>query len=221
MRSGRRSGVGLGCGFRWAVGVAAAVCGTTGSPIAAQEVSLSIGTSSSDYREFADPRVLGAGVVVPAWRWLGVRVDYRRHQDDQEWETSTCQSLIPPDDPSCRNDVFDGEFRFETVGIGPQITVPVAGRLRAFASLLFSRVWLDGVWEGRDTGVTLGRVPEETFNGWSVVGGGLFRITDHLDATLTARRVNADFTVCVLDTYYPFCEGRPLRTVEFGVALRR
>lgn len=204
-----------------AAGMLLALAALAGKPVEAQELNVTVGHSSSDYREFAEPLVLGAGIVIPAWRWLSVRLDYRRHDDSQVWDTSTCQGLIPPDDPSCELDTFDGDFTYQAVGLGPQITVPVGGRVRAFASVLLSRVWLDGVWEGRGTGSRLGRAPDETSNAWTILGGGLVRITDHVDATIAARRITTDFTLCIQDTYYPFCDGTPLRTVEFGLSLRR
>ncbi len=187
----------------------------------AQELTLSLGRSSSDYREFKDPTVLGAGLVVPVWGWLGVRLDYRRHRDDQSWETSTCQSLIPPDSPGCQLDNFSSRFTFQTAAVGPQATMPLGDWLHVYGALMWSRAWLDGVWTGAETGTDFGRAPDGTFNAWTVVGGATVSVRERWALTLASRRERPDFTLCIQDTYYPFCYGKPFRTVEFGITLRR
>lgn len=190
-------------------------------PASSQELSLALGRSTSDYRELGNPTSLAAALVVPVYRAIGVRVDYRRHTDEQAWERSTCDGLIPPDSPGCEIDIFDSDFALQAFSAGPQITVPFAGRVRAFAALVWSRLSVDGDWIGRQTGTDLGLTPEETFNGFTVIGGAAVGITRNLDVTIAASRLRPDFTVCVQDVYYPWCEGLPLKSVEFGVSLRR
>lgn len=190
-------------------------------PASSQELSLALGRSTSDYRELGNPTSLAAALVVPVYRAIGVRVDYRRHTDEQAWERSTCDGLIPPDSPGCEIDIFDSDFALQAFSAGPQITVPFAGRVRAFAALMWSRLSVDGDWIGRQTGTDLGLTPEETFNGFTVIGGAAVGITRNLDVTIAASRLRPDFTVCVQDVYYPWCEGLPLKSVEFGVSLRR
>ena len=202
-----------------------AVLGTTLAATAqagsAQELTFSLGRSSSDYRELGNPTSLSAGLVIPIYRAVGIRVDYRRHTDEQAWERSTCDGLIPPDSPGCELDVFDSDFALQAFSAGPQIAIPFAGRVRAFAALMWSRLSVDGDWVGRQTGTDLGLTPEGTFNGFTVLGGASVRITRNLDVTIAASRLRPDFTLCVQDVYYPWCEGLPLKAVEFGVALRR
>ncbi len=210
------------CG--WICGMFVAIGGTllvSAQPASAQELSLSLGRSTSDYRELGNPTSLAAALVIPVYRAIGVRVDYRRHTDEQAWERSTCDGLIPPDSPGCEIDIFDSDFALQAFSAGPQITVPFAGRVRAFAALMWSRLSVDGDWIGRQTGTDLGLTPDGTFNGFTVIGGAAVGITRNLDVTIAASRLRPDFTLCVQDVYYPWCEGLPLKSVEFGVSLRR
>jgi hypothetical protein len=189
--------------------------------LAAQSITVSVGRSASDYREYDSPVVLGAGVTVPVSGWLGARADVRRHADDQRWLRSTCTGLIPPQSEVCRDDVFTSSYSLTSIAAGPWISVPVASRLHLEGALMVARSWFDGEWTGRDTGATIGRAPRESHWGVAAVLGASWRVSPHVAATLLARRESPQVNRCVSDTYDPFCDGGAFRSLEIGLVLIR
>lgn len=197
------------------VGLVLAVGAT--APAAAQSATLSLGASGSDLREYESPAVVGASVALPAWGVLGVRLDLRRHTDEQSWRRSTCTGLIPPDSESCRDDLFTSSYALTTVGVGPQLLVPLGRRWSVEGAATWTRAWFRGRWRGRETGVTVGRAPEEAHDGLSLTLGATWHWTERWGLSLAARRDAPQVTTCVSDTYYPWCEGTVFRSLEVGV----
>lgn len=201
-------------GLLMAVGVGA-------GPVHAQSLGVTVGRSASDLREYASPVVLGIGAWAPLVGWLGVRVDVRRHADEQRWTRSTCQSAIPPGSDLCRDDLFTSSFTLTTWSLGPQVTVPVSSRWRVEVAVQWTRGSFDGQWRGRDTGATLGRAPREAHWGLSALVGASWRWADRWAVAAFLRRDSPQVTTCIEDIYYPFCGTTSFRTLEVGVAYRR
>lgn len=205
-------------GSRWGAVVAAIAAAM---PVAGQSVAVSAGRSTSDLREYDSPTVVGAGVAVPVLGWLGVRLDIRRHADEQRWFRSTCQGLIPPGSDLCQDDLFASSYTLTTLSAGPQVSVSLSPRLSLEGAVQWTRGSFDGAWRGRDSGATLGRAPREAHWGMSAVVGASWWWADHWAATLVGRRDSPQVTSCIEDVYYPFCGTTAFRTLEVGVTYRR
>lgn len=219
MAFGPRNGrcVVRGRGWWWGLGVWTAAA----LPAAAQSVTLSAGVSNSDLREYDSPTVLGIGMAVPVVGWLGVRLDARRHSDEQSWLRSTCQGLIDPSSDLCQDDRFQSAFTLTTLSLGPWVSVPVSDRWGLEGALQWTRGSFDGEWRGQDTGATLGRAPREAHWGISALVGVSWRWAEQWAAAVTARRDSPQVTTCIEDIYYPYCGTTAFRTLEVGVTYRR
>lgn len=187
---------------------------------AAQRVGASVGVASSDYRELASPLALGLHGSVPLVGWLHARVDYRRYPDGQRWTRSTCQGLVPPD-RSCPDDLFEGDFTLNALGVGLMVVAPLAATVTASAGAQRSWTSADGVWRGRESGVTTGRAPDQWESGWSYLASIAYRLGPRIDLSVQARVDHPEIEDCIADGYSGFCEQHPVRSLQLGVALRR
>ena len=201
--------------------LACAACALACGSAAAQEVTLTAGRSGSDYREFDASLGWGADISFLTTRAVGIRVGVRRHSDDGAWVRSTCVGLIPPDSEICRQDRFEGSYSWLSAGIGPELRLAVGERFGITAATLISRIWIDGSWRGRESGLSLGRPPDGSVLGLTALGGVTWSIDRRWGLTALGRIDDPQFTQCVSDTYDPFCDGGALRTFELGVIVRR
>jgi hypothetical protein len=211
----RRGGAALWLG-------AALVCtATIPGGTSGQELTVALGRSGSDYREFDGGIGVGADLSLFPDRVVGLRAGLRRHSDDGDWTRSTCVGLIPPDSEICGDDRFVASYSWLSLGIGPEVRVPLGDRWGVTAAALVSRMWIDGSWRGEASGLRIGRAPGGSVLGFTALGGVTWSLDERWGLTLSGRVDDPQFTQCISDTYDPFCDGGALRTVEVGVRIRR
>ena len=212
--------------FSWTFGLiacGAAVAWTSVSPsgLAAQELTLAVGRSGSDYREFDAGTAFGAYLSLLPGRALGLRVGVRRSADDGEWVRSTCVGLVPLDSEICADDRFTAAYSWLSLGIGPEVRLAFGDRWGVTAAALVSRIWIDGNWQGEVSGLRIGDPPGGSVLGFTVLGGATWSLDSRWGLTLLGRVDDPQFTRCISDTYDPFCDGGSLRSIEVGVTMRR
>lgn len=186
------------------------------APCSAQFIGAEVGTSSSDYRELADSRNVGARLAIPLGPTLSLTAHARRIWDSQEWERSRCSGLVEPG-RECPEELFQGDFSLTSLGVGLLVDLALTDRMDLFFGADWSRYSVDGRWTSTESDARVGVFPEEATTDWGYFAGLFFRFWDNAGVSLTARRESPEFSACGADAYFPFCEAQQISALDVGL----